>query len=47
MKEVVWLFFLFTCYFFVCLLNRERCEYKRKEPRNGEKQKGLQVKALD
>lgn len=30
-----------------CLLKRERCEYKRKEPRNGEKQKRLQGKALD
>lgn len=32
------------CY---CLLKRERYEYKRKEPRNGETQRGLQVKALD
>lgn len=52
-KEVfLWSFVLFTCWvFFVVvffhLLNRERCEYKRKEPRNGEKQKGLQAKALD
>lgn len=33
--------------FFVCLLKRERCEYKTKEPRQREKQKGLQVKAFD
>lgn len=47
MKEVLFEGRCFYLHAAFCLLKRERCELKRKEPRNGEKQKGLQEKAFD